>query len=142
MDIRDLPLHGEKIEDDMGLFDHFNMKIWPEDVLYKLGVQDPLGKLQSYGLHLHHGLGVAHLVEEGDVSVHLVNTAQPHSQGRGAEILEGQLQAVLVKGEGRLHVVLDGGPQEVSHGSGWLMPQLLITQAAHVLEGSCPHRSE
>jgi hypothetical protein len=45
--------------------------------------------------HLDDRVCVAHVVEEGNVRVDLRNSGKPHRQGRRAEVLEGQLEAVL-----------------------------------------------
>ena len=41
------PLHGKKVEDDVGLFNDLNMKIGAEYMFNKFTVKNPLGKLKS-----------------------------------------------------------------------------------------------
>ena len=81
----------------MGLLDHFNVEVWTKDVLDQTRVENPLSQLESSLLHLAHGLGVAELVEEGDVGVDLVDPAEAHGEGGGAEVLERQLEAFPVQ---------------------------------------------
>ena len=47
MTIGYLPLHGQKVENDMRLFDDLNMEVGSEYVFNKFTVKYPLGKLQS-----------------------------------------------------------------------------------------------
>ena len=56
----------------------------------------------------------------------LANAREPHGECGGGKVLEGQLEAVLVETQRRFKVVLDAGPEEVRHGPGWLVPQLLL----------------
>ena len=49
-----LALHREKVEDDVGLLDHFHVEVWPKDVLDKTRVKNPLSQLQSGLFHLTH----------------------------------------------------------------------------------------
>ena len=62
------------------------------EMVAKFAVVEPAGLL-----HLAHGLGVAKLVEEGDVGVDLVDPAEAHGEGGRAEVLEGQLEAFPVE---------------------------------------------
>ncbi len=71
MFVRDLSFGGQKVEKNVRLFDHFDVKIRTKNVINNSTVEKPIGQLESDVFNFDDGVSVAHLIEQRYVRVNL-----------------------------------------------------------------------
>ena len=60
------------------------------------------------------------------MGVDLVDATEAHGERGGAEVLEGELETFPVEREGRVRVLLQRRPKEISHSSSWLVAKFAV----------------
>ena len=71
MFVCDLSFDSQKVEKNVRLFDHFNVKIRTKNMIDNSTVEKPIGQLETDVFNFDDGVGVAHLIEQRYVGVNL-----------------------------------------------------------------------